>query len=72
MATNTVPPIPFKTPMLNANGFVCQQWSQWFVYILQRVGTGAPTNLGDIQTEITALTSELQVDVDGLGEGQIL
>lgn len=71
----TVPPIPFKTPMLNAQGFLSQPWSQWLVFLFQRVGGNSDTLPGDVGTEIATLQSQvatLQEQVSGLNQGKTL
>ena len=62
MAT-IVPPVPYKTPVLDQNGFLAEPWSKWFRQLAERVGgtvalsntelAGSPSTL--IGTQVTSL-----------------
>lgn len=46
-----VPPLPYKTPMVDQRGIVSEPWSKWFRQLFQRIGgTEAPSNseLGEV------------------------
>lgn len=61
-----LPPVPFKTPVINKAGFLSEPWSKWFRQIFARVGgTTALSN-----TELEALQSSgesgLEDDIETL------
>lgn len=51
--TETIPPLPYKIPVLTPNGLLSDPWAKWFRQIFTRVGGSvAPSNseLADGQT----------------------
>jgi len=63
-----LPPIPYKTPLLDRNGYLNEAWSRWFRDMFERIGgTRALSNtelenlqsdnLEDVEADILALQS---------------
>lgn len=65
MATNPVPPTPFKTPLIDEKtGLLTNPWTAWFREMFERVGgSSAPSS------NLLALIENLQTDVDALDGG---
>lgn len=66
---NSIPPVPYKTPMLNASGFLTGPWSVWFRQIFNRVGGNIALSNADIEEQLTNHETdiqELQALVDGI------
>jgi hypothetical protein len=67
MATTvTVPPIPYKSPLLDARGFLTPAWSKWFEQMFLRAGGNiALTNveLENLQSQDLAV---VEADISAL------
>lgn len=81
MAVQTLPPVPYKTPMADNNGLLNQIWTGWFSQLFLRVGgVAAPSNndfatLVNLQSEINVLQTSiisLQSQITDLNQGRIL
>lgn len=76
MAANALPPVPYKTPIMDAtSGLMNSAWTGFFRELFSRVGgTSASTN-SQLHTQITNLQSAsitLQAEVNGLSQGRQL
>lgn len=38
MAENSVPPVPYKSPLYNKSGFISEAWATWFRQVFHRIG----------------------------------
>lgn len=72
---NSLPPIPYKTRLVDSAGIITPQWAALMREMFARVGgTQAPSNtqlnttLENIQEDITAL----EADVSDLNQGPVL
>lgn len=83
--SNTVPPVPYKSPMINAEGFLTSPWDKWFRELFLRIGQSiAPSNLelsvqlGDVpnlQSQLDDISDELSAiddDVQRIAQGRAL
>lgn len=83
--SNTVPPVPYKSPMINNEGFLTSPWDKWFREVFVRIGQNiAPSNteisvqledLPDIQSQIDVISAELSAiddDVQRIAQGRAL
>ena len=66
-----VPPIPYKTPLNDARGFVTEPWSKFFRQLFLRIGGAdalsnseleelSVTDLETLKTQVTQLQTSLQ------------
>lgn len=81
--TTVVPPIPFKSPMLDKSGLLSNTWGMWFNQLVARVGgVGHAVASDDISDSVVTLDNEvaalqlaisnLQSTQAGLGVGPVL
>lgn len=55
MANQTLPPLPYRSPLLDNAGYLTQAWSVFFRQLFERVGGSvAPSN-----SDIVAVSDEL-------------
>jgi hypothetical protein len=71
MATNTIPPIPYKTPVNNDRGYVSEAWSKFFLEVFYRIG-GTSSATGESTTGLAADILQLQQDIQDIKQGPIL
>lgn len=66
MADNNVPPVPYKSPLSNKNGFISEVWAKWFRQVFHRIGGNiALTNI-ELEDTTSAEVTALDLRVDAL------
>lgn len=53
--TSNVPPVPYNTPIIGANGLLTMPWVAWFRQVFNRVGGGSGSGGGFLLNPMTAL-----------------
>lgn len=57
--TAQLPPIPFKSTLLDKSGFLTPVWSGFFRQLYALLGQSSPTSLAVITTDIQNLETEV-------------
>lgn len=57
-----LPPVPYRTPMLDSGGLVTQQWSAFFEAMRARAGGST----GQSTTDLKTLTNELEAQIEAI------
>lgn len=66
----TVPPVPYKTPITNKSGILHPLWSAWFRQLFARIG--GPIALTNVELENIAEINLTDVEADiAVIQGQI-
>lgn len=81
----TIPPVPYKSPIVSETGFLTPPWEKWFRELFMRIGgvvalsnTELETQLGgitDVETQVVAHDSsldDLENEIDYLKRGPVL
>lgn len=66
---NTLPPVPYKSPIVDRNGFLTAAWSGFFLQLFKRAGgLIAPTNeeLGNSTSGISGSVGSIESSVSTL------
>lgn len=61
-----VPPIPFKSPIANSNGFLNDSWAKWFRQIFARVGGNVALSNTELAEQRASDLSTLNSDISSL------
>lgn len=70
-----VPPVPYKTPVLDKSGFLSPAWSGWFKTLFIRIGQSNALSLTDLQSTVGTHTNQitaLQSKDNDFGQGRQL
>lgn len=59
MASDAVPNVPYKSPMLDQGGFLTPAWSAWFRTLFARVGGSVAPSISDINLDIAGFTTSI-------------
>lgn len=73
--SNALPPLPVKTPMLDAKGMLTPAWYAFFRELYVRVGQATGSSLTTVASQITALQADFtssQTGIAALGQGRQL
>lgn len=70
--SNTVPPVPYKSALLNSQGFLSEPWVKWFRQMFNNiVGPVTPATSADVSASNSTISS-LAVQINDLSQGRDL